>query len=83
MLSSLLVYASTHPFRIYDHFEWQAQAFLEGQTAIRYPVGSMDPCSGNACFNDVRPVPSSDGVPRGDIPFPPLPAVVLLPFVAL
>jgi hypothetical protein len=83
VLSSLLVYASTHPFRIYDHFEWQAQAFLEGQTAIRYPVGSMDPCSGNACFNDVRPVPSSDGVPRGDIPFPPLPAVVLLPFVAL
>jgi len=82
-VGSLLVYASTHPFRIYDHFEWQAQAWLEGQTAIRYPVGSMRPCSGNACFNDVRPVPSSDGVPRGDIPFPPLPAVVLLPFVAL
>jgi hypothetical protein len=80
---ALLVYASTHPFRIYDHFEWQAQAFLEGQTAIRYPVGSTNPCSGNACFNDVRPVESSDGVPRGDVPFPPLPAIVLLPFVAL
>jgi hypothetical protein len=82
VLTALLVYAATHPFRIYDHFEWQAQAWLEGQTAIRYPVGTTDPCTGNACFNDIRPVPSTDGVPRGDIPFPPLPAVVLLPFVA-
>ena len=82
-LTALIVYTAAQPFRIYDHFEWQAQAFLEGQTAIRYPVGTMDPCSGNACFNDVRPVESSDGVPRGDMPFPPLPAVVLLPFVAL
>jgi hypothetical protein len=82
VLAALLVYTAAQPFRIYDHFEWQAQAFLEGHTAIRYPVGTMDPCSGNACFNDVRPVPSDD-VPRGDIPFPPLPAVFLLPFVAL
>ena len=58
-------------------------AFLEGQTAIRYPVGTFDPCTGNACFNDVLPIVSSDGVPRGEIPFPPLPAVLLLPFVAL
>jgi hypothetical protein len=82
-LTALIFYTAAQPFRIYDHFEWQAEAFLEGQTAIRYPVGTMDPCSGNACFNDVRPVESSDGVPRGDMPFPPLPAVVLLPFVAL
>jgi hypothetical protein len=81
-LAALFVYTAAQPFRIYDHFEWQAQAYLEGHTAIRYPVGTMDPCSGNACFNDVRPVPSDD-VPRGDIPFPPLPAVFLLPFVAL
>jgi hypothetical protein len=83
VLTALVVYTSTQSFRVYDHFEWQAQAFLEGQTAIRYPVGTFDPCTGNACFNDVRPVESNDGVPRGDIPFPPLPAVVLLPFVAL
>jgi hypothetical protein len=82
VLAALLVYSAAQPFRIYDHFEWQAQAFLEGHAAIRYPVGTMSPCTGNACFNDVRPVPSDD-VPRGDIPFPPLPAVVLLPFVAL
>jgi hypothetical protein len=79
---ALIVYSHTKPFRFYDHFEWQAEAFLEGQTAIRYPVEATDTSPGNAFFNDVRQVPSSDGVPRGDIPFPPLPAVLLLPFVA-
>ena len=83
VLSALAIYSATQSFRVYDHFEWQAQAFLEGRTAIRYPVGTFSPCTGNACFNDVRPVESNDGVPRGDIPFPPLPAVFLLPFVAL
>jgi hypothetical protein len=79
---ALVVYSHTQPFRFYDHFEWQAEAFLEGQTAIRYPVEATDDSAGNAFFNDVRQVPSSDGEPRGDIPFPPLPAILLLPFVA-
>ena len=39
--------------------------------------------SGNAYFQDVLPVATTDGVARGLLPFPPLPAVVLLPFVAL
>ena len=79
---ALVVYSHNKPFRFYDHFEWQAEAFLEGQTAIRYPVEATDDSAGNAFFNDVRQVPSNDGVPRGDIPFPPLPAILLLPFVA-
>ncbi len=79
---ALVVYSHNKPFRFYDHFEWQAEAFLEGQTAIRYPVEATDDSPGNAFFNDVRQVRSNDGVPRGDIPFPPLPAVLLLPFVA-
>ncbi|MDP9482215.1 MAG: hypothetical protein M3P84_03230, partial [Chloroflexota bacterium] len=79
---ALVVYGHTKPFRFYDHFEWQAQAFLEGQTAIRYPVEGTGSSPGNAFFNDVRQVASSDGIPRGDIPFPPLPAILLLPFVA-
>jgi hypothetical protein len=83
VLLALAVYTATQSYRVYDHFEWQAQAYLEGQTAIRYPVGTMDPCTGNACFNDVEPVESNDGVPRGVMPFPPLPAVLLVPFVAL
>ena len=79
---ALVVYSHTRTFRFYDHFEWQAEAFLEGQAAIRYPVPADETSMGNAFFNDVRQVPSNDGVPRGDIPFPPLPALLLLPFVA-
>jgi hypothetical protein len=62
--------------RPYDHFVWQASAFLEGQAAIRYPA------PGNEYFQDVLPIGTVDGVPRGLIPFPPLPALILLPFVA-
>jgi hypothetical protein len=79
---ALYVYTSTHPFRFYDHFEWQAEAFLEGQAAIRYPVEATADSPGNSFFQDVLPVASSDGVSRGLIPFPPLPALVLVPFVA-
>jgi hypothetical protein len=79
---ALYVYTFTHPYRFYDHFEWQAQAFLEGQVAIRYPVEATPDSPGNWFFQDVLPVPSSDGVSRGLIPFPPLPAVILVPFVA-
>jgi hypothetical protein len=79
---ALYVYTLTHPYRFYDHFAWQAQAFLEGQVAIRYPVPATAESPGNYFFQDVLPVPSSDGVDRGLIPFPPLPALVLLPFVA-
>ena len=68
--------------RYYNHFVWQASAFLEGQAAIRYPVGATEGSPGNAYFQDVLPVQTDDGVPRGLLPFPPLPAIVLLPFVA-
>jgi hypothetical protein len=80
---ALGVYLATHTDRFYDHFVWQAAAFLEGQAAIRYPVAGSAGTMGNAFFQDVLPVLSSDGVPRGLIPFPPLPALILLPFVAL
>jgi hypothetical protein len=79
---ALFVYTVTHPYRFYDHFEWQAQAFLEGQVAIRYPVQATPTSPGNWFFQDVLPVPLRDGVPRGLIPFPPLPALILVPFVA-
>ena len=79
---ALVVYSLSHPFRLYDHFEWQALAFLEGKAAIRYPVDPTADSLGNSFFQDVLPVVSTDGVPRGIIPFPPLPAVVLVPFVA-
>ncbi|HEX2756139.1 MAG TPA: hypothetical protein VHM48_11780 [Candidatus Limnocylindrales bacterium] len=76
---ALVVYTLSHPYRLYNHFEWQALAFLEGQAAIRYPVEATATSPGNAFFQDVLPVSTS----RGLIPFPPLPAVLLMPFVAL
>ena len=80
---ALIVYNLGHPFRFYDHFEWQALAFLEGNAAIRYPVGPSGTSFGNRFFQDVLPVATTDGVARGLVPFPPLPAIVLMPFVAL
>jgi hypothetical protein len=82
-LIALAVYLATHVDRFYDHFVWQAAAFLEGQAAIRYPVGSSAERIGNWFFQDVLPVGRVDGVPRGLIPFPPLPAILLVPFVAI
>jgi hypothetical protein len=80
---ALAIYSATRVDRYYDHFVWQAAAYLEGQAAIRYPVEGTPGVSGNAFFQDVLPIVTSDGVSRGLLPFPPLPALVLLPFVAL
>jgi hypothetical protein len=77
------IYAATRIDRFYDHFVWQAAAFLESQAAIRYPVGSGPDGLGNWFFQDVLPVAPVGGVARGLIPFPPLPALFLLPFVAI
>jgi hypothetical protein len=65
--------------RTYNHFVWQALAFLDGRAAITWPV------PGNDFFQDVLPVRDTAGNPTGYglLPFPPLPAIVLLPFVAL
>jgi hypothetical protein len=83
VLAALAIYGLTYTDRYYDHFVWQASAFLEGHAAIRYPVGAGGGLLGNAYFQDVLPIATSDGVARALLPFPPLPAVVLLPFVAL
>jgi hypothetical protein len=82
-LAVLAIYSATRVDRYYDHFVWQAAAFLEGHAAIRYPVGGAIGASSNWYFQDVLPIATSDGVPRGLLPFPPLPALALLPFVAL
>ena len=76
------IYLATRADRFYDHFVWQAAAFLEGQAAIRYPVLASHESHGNYFFQDVLPVITPNGESRALIPFPPLPAIVLLPFVA-
>ncbi len=87
VLACLALYQLTRPAQqtIYNHFAWQAEAWLDGELSIRYPVLESAYGPGNAYFNDVIPVVDEAGAEtgRGMIPFPPLPAVVLLPFVAL
>ena len=64
-LAALAVYSVTYVDRYYDHFVWQAAAFLEGQAAIRYPVEAAGGLLGNARFQDVLPIATTDGVARG------------------
>ena len=86
-LAMLVLYVHSRPsWHIhYDHFLWQASAWLEGQAHIRYPVAATATSPGNAVLHDVVPLVGLDGLPTGRaiIPFPPLPALVLLPFVAV
>jgi hypothetical protein len=71
--------------RFYNHFVWQALAFLDGRAAIDYPVAGSGALPGNDFFQDVLPLIGPDGEPTGRalIPFPPLPALLLVPVVAL
>jgi len=78
---ALGIYTFSDPSRsgFYNHFVWQADAFLHGRFLIEWPVN--DGPFQNGYFQDVMPVPGEPGY--GLLPFPPLPAVVLMPFVAV
>lgn len=92
VLVALVVYVASNPARqnFYNHFVWQADAYLHGQISIPYPVDSGPVANGY--FQDVLPGPplgpvgaTNPVIPDGRalLPFPPLPAIVLLPFVAI
>ena len=85
VLLAALVYWSSAPDRYYNHFVWQALAFLDGRAQIEYPVGPIGGTPGNDFFQDVLPVKGPHGEPSGYglLPFPPLPAIVLMPLVAI
>jgi len=80
---ALGAYLLTGAVRSYDpyytHFLWQAEAFLHGRAAIDFPVTAVAGSIGNDLFNDVMPLPGGGAL----LPFPPLPAIVLMPFVAI
>jgi hypothetical protein len=78
---ALAVYMLSNPVRrnTYNHFVWQAAALFEGRFSIAFPVDSGPHVNGY--FQDVMPLAGEPG--RGLLPFPPLPALLLLPFVAL
>jgi len=78
------IYAFSNPARSgwYNHFVWQADAFIHGRFGIAFPV--VDGPFINGYFQDIMPLPSAPGAPSyGLLPFPPLPAVLLMPFVAV
>ncbi len=80
LIGAALVYVLSNPERrnFYNHFVWQAEAFLHGRAWIPWPVESG--LATNAYFQDVYPLPEPG---RALIPFPPLPAVLLMPLVAV
>ena len=64
--------------RFYNHFVWQALAFLHGTAVIDWPL------PGNEWMQDIYPLSELNGSPTGALlPFPPLPAILLLPFAAI
>jgi len=68
--------------RFYNHFVWQALAFLDGRAWIDWPVPGFP--DGNEWMQDVYPLSELTGETYGALlPFPPLPAIVLLPFAAI
>jgi len=81
------LYLATNPERrnLWNHFVWQADAWLHGRAWIPYPTLASGDLPRNDYLNDVWPMRDAAGNPMGQglIPFPPLPAVVLLPFVAI
>jgi hypothetical protein len=78
---ALAVYLASNPVRsnVYAHYVWQADAWLHGRTEIAWPVS--DGPVHNDYYHDVVALPGKPGFAQ--IPFPPLPAIVLLPAVAL
>ena len=86
-LAALVLYAVSNPVHLnqYNHFVWQADAFLHGRDWFPFPVPDGTGQPGNWYFQDVYPLTDASGIPDGRalLPFPPLPALVLLPFVAV
>ncbi len=90
---AVMVYVWSNPHRcgFYDHFVWQAQAWLEGSSEHPLPGRRRHPhqrlLPGRARPGRRGSSPRGLGLPfepgHALIPFPPLPAVLLLPFVAV
>jgi hypothetical protein len=95
-VGALVLYWVSNPqhYNQYAHFVWQADAFLHGRAWFPYPVqGGVNTVTGaavpnapdNYYYQDVYPLKDAAGNELGRVllPFPPLPAIVLLPFVAI
>ncbi len=87
VLGAWVAYTLSNPqhTNFYTHFIWQADAFLSGRAWFPYPVKGVAGLPDNSYFQDVFPIaePTATELGRVLLPFPPLPAIVLMPFVAL
>ena len=86
MAAALAAYWLPGMDRYYNHFVWQALAFLHGTAVIDYPVNAGGFPNGNDWMQDIYPLSQLTGnpsTPGALLPFPPLPAIVLVPFVAV
>ena len=85
-LAALVLYTWSNPqhYNQYNHFVWQADAFLHGKVSFDWPVPDGADRPPNWYFNDIYPLFDVERAATGQVllPFPPLPALVLLPFVA-
>ena len=80
--AALIAYWLPGSDRIYNHFVWQALAFLDGTAVLDWPVPGFP--EGNEWMQDVYPLSELNGSTTGALlPFPPLPAILLMPFVAI
>jgi hypothetical protein len=79
VVAALAVYILSNPSRgnFYNHFVWQADAFDHLRAWIPFPYRDAD--FDNSYFQDV--LPKGDGTAL--LPFPPLPAILLMPFVKI
>jgi len=86
--------SNPHHYNQYAHFVWQADAFLHGRSWFAYPIqNGVNTVTGDAFpgfpdnyyYQDVYPLKDAAGNDLGQVllPFPPLPAIVLMPFVAV
>ena len=83
---ALAAYSLPGSERYYNHFVWQALAFLHGTAVIDYPVNAGGFPLGNDWMQDIYPLSELTGDPTTTgalLPFPPLPAIILVPFVAV
>ena len=91
---ALYWFSNPQHYNQYTHFVWQADAFLHGRPWFPYPIqNGVNTVTGaefpgapdNYYFQDVFPLKDAAGNDLGRVllPFPPLPAIVLMPFVAV
>ena len=86
VFACLLIFANSQQNKAntYLHFVFQAQSWMDGNTSIPTHVEGTATSPGDN-YQDIMPILDASGndTNRGIIPFPPLPAWVLLPFVAI